>query len=232
MQRPPYGTGRIISGRHFTSVYVNCGGEVGEGGEGDEGAEKGGESGEWGEGGEGGVGGEGLGLQSITGYVGEGDGEGDGEGEVDGDDVAGDDDGDADDDDDDDDDDEDDGDGDGSCAPSSCGIRTSCSSSGADSALLFFCSLVITRGAAEVVGACTYVLGPEGVSKDTVPRVNVARALGVARARVHCVVEAESTVGADVEASVVEGFARRARRARHAILLLLLCRLLASLACL
>ncbi len=64
------------------------------------------------------------------------------------------------------------------------------------------------------------------------PRVGVARAIRGALARVQGVVKTESAVGACVEASAREGFARRAIRARHAILLFLLCRRLASLACL
>ncbi len=62
------------------------------------------------------------------------------------------------------------------------------------------------------------------------PRVDVPRALRGARARVQGVAEAESAVGACVETSAREGFARRAIRAHHAILLLLLCRRLALLA--
>ena len=105
-----------------------------------------------------------------------------------------------------------------------------------DSSLLFFWALVITRGAVETGG------GGDGARAGTahgmegmfwviwLPRVNVARSLGVSRAHVQNV--AESAVGANVGASVPEGFARRATRARHAILLLLFRRRFLSLACL
>ncbi len=81
--------------------------------------------------------------------------------------------------------------------------------------------------------ACTYVLGAEGAVKvGRRPRVDVTRAVSGARARLQGVAEGESAVGACVETAAREEFARRAIRARHAILLLLLCRRLASLACL